>query len=298
MIRISSDQKIGVMDAYNSPAAFCSNGDIVIFDTLDCSDGAVSRNGVRDRTPGKYIANPATGPLYVREAMPGDTLKVEILSLKTADWGFMGSGRQAHLYRGIDIDYAIRIFDISGGTVKLGGREFPVRPMIGVIGVAPSGEGIETMVPDSHGGNMDCTSIREGAVLYLPVNVPGALLAMGDLHAAMGDGEVFWYGLETAGEVTVRVSVIKGRQLRMPAVETGNTFAVIASAKTLDECSELAVEQLYDILVDDGWDPVEAGYLLSLRCDLKVCQIVDPNMTVRAEIDSSLLNRCGELLSL
>lgn len=287
MLRIDSTHKIGIMDKNNAPAAFCEDGDTVVFETLDCSDGAVKRDGTRDSGP--HTANPATGPLYVRGAMPGDLLKVEILKLKTADWGYMGTGAEEHLYKNIDVMFERRIFDVSDGTVTVGSKKFPVNPMIGVIGVAPEGEGIGTMTPSFHGGNMDCTRICEGSVLYFPVSTPGALLAMGDLHASMGDGEVFWYGLETAGEVTVRVSVVKDKKLRMPVVISGGRLCVVASAKTLDECSELAVEQMYDILVDMGWDRRDAGFLLSLQCDLAVCQIVDPNMTVRAEIDLDLV---------
>lgn len=195
MIRISAQHVIGIMDKNNAPAARCGDGDTVVFETLDCSGGAVNRAGTRDRTPGKYIANPATGPLFVEGAMPGDVLKVEILALKHAPWGFMGTGSREKILPGIEVDFPLRIFDVSGGNVSLGGKSFPTNPMIGVIGVAPQGEGIGTMVPSSHGGNMDCTRIREGSVVYFPVRAPGALLAMGDLHAAMGDGEVFWYGL-------------------------------------------------------------------------------------------------------
>lgn len=290
MIRITNEYKIGVMDQKNPPAACCEDGDTVVFETMDCCDGAVKADGTRDRTPGKYLKNPATGPLYVRGAMPGDVLKVEILQLKTGAWGFMGHGSRSHLYQHIDVDYDIRIFDVADGMVHLGGKAFPVDPMIGVIGVAPAGEGIETMTPAAHGGNMDCTCIRQGAVLYFPVNVPGALLAMGDLHAAMGDGEVFWYGLEIDGEVTVRVSVVKQKPLRMPVVVDRGVLSVIASAATLDESSELAVEQLYDILVDGGWDRLDAGLLMSLQSNMAVCQIVDPNMTVRLGINVELLH--------
>lgn len=290
MIRIDNTHKIAVMDKGNQPAAYCEDGDTVVFETLDCADGSVSRDGYRDRTPGKFIANPATGPLYVRGAMPGDVLRVQILSVKIGDWGFMGVGRRVKMYEGVEAEFPIRIFDVSDGTVKLGGKSFPVNPMIGVIGVAPAGAGEETMVPSFHGGNMDCTRIREGATLYLPVNTPGALLAIGDLHAAMGDGEVCWYGLEIPGEVTVRVSVIKDQKLRMPVLVDRGDVCVIASAKTLDEASNLAVAQLYEIVTDAGWDPSDAMYLLSLKCNLAVCQIVDPNMTVRAELPIELLH--------
>jgi len=289
MLRIDNTHKIGVMDINNPAAAYCESGDTVVFETMDCSDGAVHPDGTRDRTPGRFLANPATGPLYVNGARPDDVLKVEILKIKIGDRGYMGTGKHEHLYKNIDVDYPIRIFDVSGGTVNVGSKFFPVEPMIGVIGVAPAGEGIPTVTPDYHGGNMDCTKVREGAVMYFPVNTEGALLAMGDLHAAMGDGEAFWYGLEVPGEVTVRVSVIENKALRMPALTDDKCLAVIASADTLDECSALAVEQMYDILVAEGWDPTEAGYLLSLKCNLAVCQIVDPKLTVRAELPLELV---------
>lgn len=107
----------------------------------------------------------------------------------------MGTGRYTEIHPGLSLDFPLQILDISDGNVHLGGHSFPVNPMIGVIGVAPSGKGIDTETPDAHGGNMDCTRVHEGSVIYFPVSAPGALLAMGDLHAAMGDGEVFWYGL-------------------------------------------------------------------------------------------------------
>ena len=284
LIRIRKANRIGVMSGDNPPAAYCENGDTVLFETEDCTDGAVRPDGTRDRTPGRYISNPATGPLYVNGAEPGDVLEVTVLSLKTGKTGFMGTGGREKVFGDKETDYPIRVFDVSEGTVMLGGHTFPVDPMIGVIGVAPAGEGIDTLTPLSHGGNMDCTRIREGAAVYLPVYVPGALLALGDLHAAMGDGETAWYGLETPGEVTVRVRVIKNRALRWPAVIDGQTFSVIASADTTDACCALATEQLYDILVEQGWDPSDALYLMSMKCGLRVCQIVDPKMTVRAEI--------------
>lgn len=281
--RITAATKIGKMDKNNTPAAYCDDGDRIIFETLDCSDGAVKPDGSRDRTPGKYIANPATGPLFVKGANPGDVLEVKIVSLKIGDTGFMGTNGTGDIM-GRKLSYPRRIFDVSDGKVKLGGHVFATEPMIGVIGVAPAGDGIDTMTPDYHGGNMDCTRIREGAVLYFPVSAPGALLAMGDLHAAMGDGETAWYGLETPGEVCVEVHVVKGRKLRWPVCIDRGVLSVIASAKTTDECCELAISQLYDLLLEGGWNPDDALYLMSLKCNLAVCQIVDPNMTVRAEM--------------
>lgn len=289
MLKIDNTHKIGVMDKNNTPAAYCDAGDTVVFETMDCSDGAVRRDGWRDRTPGKFIPNPATGPLYVRGAKKGDLLKVTILKIKTAPWGFMGTGFDGCCFAGVKGDYSIATYDLTDGKAHIGSKAIPLSPMIGVIGVAPAGEGVDTETPLHHGGNMDCTRIGEGAEVYFPVGTDGALLAMGDLHAVMGDGEVFLYGLEVAGEVTVKVEVLPGTCLTMPAVVRSGRLSVIASGKTLDECSGRAVRQMYDILIENGWDKTDAGRLMSMKCDLAVCQTVDPNVTVRATLDTELV---------
>src|SRR6185437_13220666 len=98
-------------------------------------------------------------------------------------------------------------------------------------------EPISCGTPDKHGGNMDSKVIREGTTLYLPVNVPGALLALGDLHAAMGDGEVAVCGVEIAGEVTVTVEVIKGQAWKLPLAQTADAVYTIASEKLLDDAA-------------------------------------------------------------
>lgn len=289
MLKINDRYKIDRMYKENAPAAECDPSETVVFETADCADGGVFPDGTRKRGPG-FMRNPATGPLYIRGAQPGDVLKVTVEDIKLADTGFMGTNFGSDCFHSVQGEEVYRTFDISDGQVHLGGHSFPVKPMIGVIGIAPEGEGIDTLTPDYHGGNMDCTMIGIGAEVYFPVQIPGALLAIGDLHAAMGDGEVFGYGLEAAGEVTVKVEIIPGQGiLKMPLVKRDGIAAAIASADTLDRCSELAVTQLYDLLTSNGWDRTEAGWLMSMKCDLAVCQTVDPKMTVRACIPEELL---------
>lgn len=291
MIKIPCTSKIDIMSASNAPAARCKDGDTVIFETMDCYDGAVSRDGIRDwegKACGKYMANPATGPLYVEGAEPGDALGVEILSIKTRGWGAMGTGFGEHGFKNYEGEYVMRAFEFEDGFVKIGGKKIAIEPMIGVIGVAPAGGGIPTVTPDSHGGNMDCNKIVEGSTILFPVAAEGGLLAMGDLHALMGDGEVFEYGLETSGEVTVRVKVIKKAGLRQPTLaeadEKGRVMT-IASALTYEDAIRLALEAMYELLLAKGWDKTEAGMLMSMKCDLAICQIVDPQVTVRAMMD-------------
>ncbi|MBQ2770925.1 MAG: acetamidase/formamidase family protein, partial [Clostridia bacterium] len=195
MLRIEDTHVTDRMDASVLPVARCKSGDTVVFVTRDCYDNAVTspERPCGDRTD--TLANPATGPLFVEGAEEGDVLKVEILKIDLRSWGVMRSSPTAGAFPYLYEKREARIFDLSRGQVEFDEvLTEPVDTMIGVIGTAPAGEGIDTETPDSHGGNMDCNRIVEGSTLYLPVNTPGALLAMGDLHARMGDGEVFICG--------------------------------------------------------------------------------------------------------
>jgi amidase len=141
--------------------------------------------------------NPATGPVYIKDAEPGDVLKVTINRIELDEKGTVVSGEELGLLGGILKDVYTKIVPIRGGKAVFDGRtEIPVRPMIGVIGVAPAEGEINTGTPGRHGGNMDNTMVGEGASLYFNVEVPGALFACGDAHAVMGDGEIGESGLE------------------------------------------------------------------------------------------------------
>jgi amidase len=130
-----------------------------------------------------------------------------------------------------------------------------------------------------------------GSTLYLPVNVPGALLSMGDLHALMGDGEVMICGLETGGEVTVKVSVVKGFPMPTPALNCRGQFYTIQSANTLDQASRKASRAMLKFLQQvTTMDVYDCAMLLSLKGNLSVCQIVDPQLTVRMGIEMGILD--------
>jgi amidase len=173
-------------------------------------------------------------------------------------------------------------------------RELPVRPMIGVIGVAPSGAPVPTGTPGAHGGNMDCKRIVKGAVLYLPVFARGALFALGDLHAVMGDGEVAVCGLEIPGTVSVSFRVLKGGTLPLPLLKEGNELMTLGSAETLDEAASLATRNMQDFLTGElRMERTAAAMLLSVEGELRICQIVDPLKTARMEISLEILRQCG-----
>src|SRR5699024_543160 len=130
----------------------------------------------------------------------------------------------------------------------------------------------------------------KGATLYLPVNVPGALLAMGDCHAVMGDGEVVICGLEIPAKITVKVSVINGQPYPLPFLVDDTHIMTIASEETLDDASVRATENMHQFLEEQLNIPApEAGMLLSLIGDLKISQIVYSVKTTRMELPKTLL---------
>ena len=164
------------------------------------------------------------------------------------------------------------------------------RPMIGVIGVAPAEGEVPTGTPGLHGGNMDCTLIAAGNRVYFTVGVEGAMFGAGDLHAAMGDGEIVVCGAETAGAVRFKADIVDLPGLPTPFVETREVVATIFSAPTLDESASGAIHNMAQFLTNFAGIPLnDAGMLMSLAGELKFCQVVDPLKTVRFEFPKAIL---------
>ena len=295
MLTIKRDTVIYAMSPNNTPKATAKSGDTVVFETQDCFSGQITCAEDQLGSLDWSRINPATGPLFIEGAEVGDILKVEILRIDLAAQAAVvempGSG-----VTGLEAAQEnTKIIPVQDGKAIFNDRlTLPVNPMIGVIGTAPVEGAISTGTPDSHGGNMDCKRIGEGATLYLPVNVPGALLAMGDLHALMGDGEVCVCGGEIAGAVTVKVSVLKDTKLPLPFLTTETHAMAIYSAPSIDAAAEGATLRMRSFLIDQvKLPPHEAGMLLSLAGDLRICQAVDPNKTCRMEVKLSILEKLG-----
>ena len=295
MLTIKRDTVIYAMSPKNTPVATAKSGDTVVFETNDCFGGQIVKESDKMGELDWSRINPATGPLFVEGAEKGDTLKVEIISIELAEQAACVEAPGEGLTGPAATEENTKILPIKNGCAVFNSFiELPVKAMIGVIGTAPEVDEISTGTPDAHGGNMDCKRIGEGTVLYLPVNVEGALLAMGDLHAVMGDGEVCVCGAEIAGAVTVRVSVVKGRTLPLPFLVTKTHAMAIASAEGLDAAAEATVLNMREFLVNElKMLPHEAGMLLSLAGDLRICQAVDPNKTCRMELPLDIVEKMG-----
>lgn len=295
MLTIHTDTKIHKMSENNPPVAKAKSGETVCFETLDCFGGQLkSENDLLGGLDWNNV-NPASGPLFIEGAMPGDVLKVEILKIELDDHGVMVDAPGEGVTGAAVSSESTKILPVENGKVKFNEKlSFPICPMIGVIGTAAKGEGIDTGTPGSHGGNMDCTRIGEGATLYLPVNTEGALLAMGDLHARMGDGEVEVCGVEIAGKVTVKLTVLKNCKLTTPFLVNSELAMAIHSAETVDEACVGATMAMHGFLTGElGMNEHEAGMLLSVTGNLCICQVVDPEKTVRMEIPLSVTKAYG-----
>jgi amidase len=281
-----------------APAARVADGAGIELETADCFSDQIRHPDDRLETVDWDQINPATGPVFVEGAQPGDTLAVLIERLATADQGVVAVSDEFGVLADRIAGTECRVVPIEGGFARLsGGLRVALRPMIGVIGVAPAGAAVPTGTPGPHGGNMDTAIIGEGATVYLPVAVPGALLAVGDLHAAMGDGEICGTGVEVAGRVTLRVTVRRDLHVVNPLVETDDAIATIASAPTLDEAAELATRDMADLLgALLGLSAVDATMLMSVAGDLRVSQVVDPLRTARFTLPKSVLTHYGRPL--
>jgi amidase len=166
--------------------------------------------------------------------------------------------------------------------------------MIGVIGVAPAEGSVPNGTPGPHGGNLDCTLMREGNSAYFTVGVEGALFGAGDFHGAMGDGEIVVCGAEISGELRFRARVVDIKGLPTPFVQTPEVVATIFSAPTTDEAANGAIHRMAQFLTDFVKIPLnDAGMLMSLVGELKFCQVVDPLKTVRFEFPKWVLKEYG-----
>lgn len=298
---LTAEKHVKEFSPFHEPAYSAQPGEVIRVETL-CASSGIIRESAKAETneqlhakTGWILGMPMTGPIYVEGAEPGDALAVYIDEIEVEDTGWTvaqpGRGAAGELIT----EAEVRVLPIRDGKVLFGfGVDLPLAPMIGAIGTAPKDRALRSGIPEAHGGNMDCTLIKPKSTLYLPVNVPGALLGLGDLHAAMGDGEVGMAGLEVNGSVTLRLELLKQATIPLPLVDTGATVSVIVSALDLDEAARRAVQEMVRWVVaatDLGVN--DANMLVSLAGDVRICQIVDPLMTCRMDMPKHVLTQIG-----
>lgn len=291
MYKITKDTVVYAMSAANKPVLHVEPGAQIKFETWDALYGQIKNVDDSLNSLDWNNVNPATGPVYINGAKPGDILSIKIDKIDVDDTGVVICGTKMGVLGNILQGNTSKIIPIKDGMAHFSNSiQLPLNKMVGVIGVAPKEGGISCGVPDLHGGNMDCKEIKEGATVLLPINVPGALLALGDLHAVMADGEIGVSGLEVSGSVTVTVDVIKGKSLPLPMILNDSHVMTLASHEDLDIAVDMAVTNMVDYLTQqEGFVLEDAVMLASLVGDVRICQVVDPKKTVRVEFPRKYL---------
>ena len=281
-MKIIENNRIFAFDGKNEPVAEVMDGETVLFRTHDCFDNQLSEEGSCIGTLNWDRINPATGPVYVENAKAGDVLKVEILEITLDKQGVMCALPENGVLGSLVKEESVKRIQVEEGKVHFNDKlVFDVMPMIGVIGVAPENGSINCGTPGCHGGNMDNKRIKEGASLYFPVFHDGALFSLGDVHAAMGDGEVMVSGVEISADVKVRLSVMKGIRIETPMLENEELCGVIYSHEEIEKAVFHAVRIMNERVQENlELSFNEAGMLLSAVGDLRFCQVVDPERTV------------------
>jgi acetamidase/formamidase len=242
-----------------------------------------------------------TGPVFVAGAEPGDTVLVEVLEVRPAAWGWTscGPGGGGLLQDELE-EWTMHVWDLRSGITAVfrPGIGMPMAPFCGVMGVAPAEPGRHTTTPPRRaGGNMDVRQLTAGAMLALPVYVPGALFSVGDAHAAQGDGEVAGTAIEVDATVTLRFDLVKGRavpgpQFRTPVLGSpdGPWFAATGHHADLYEAAREGLRGILAYLDEHhGLSRPEACLLASACVDLRISQIVNGGVfTVSAFLPLSI----------
>jgi amidase len=287
--------------AANNPVLKIAPGDTVRTTTVDA--GGKDEKGVTRVLGG----NPETGPFYVETAAPGDTLAVHLTRLRlNRDWA---ESDDYLVGRAVDSDLAVKMKD-GGKSVRwhldaehglatpekpaehLTRYAVPLRPMLGCVAVAPGPAQAPPGTGDSgrYGGNMDFNEIVEGATVYLPVSVPGALLYVGDGHAVQGDGELNGNALETSMDVEFTVDVIPGKRIAGPRVESPTHLMAMGLAGSLDDAFRGATANMAEWLTEEyKLTPSELAQVLGTSAEYKVSEVADRNAGMVLKINKERL---------
>lgn len=282
--------------ADHEPVLRVTSGETILLQTRDCYNYAVQTAQDLLKTIPASEINPATGPIFIEGAMPGDTLAVTLIAIEP---GTRGAARlsvgEGQLHEQVKAPYGC-FFDVVDGTVKMNENvSFPATPMIGVIGVAPEFGTISTLPAGAHGGNLDNNMNKAGSIVYLPVKHEGALLAIGDMHASMGDGEICGTGIEIEGEVLIKVEVIKSIGTTFPVTQTADSWITHGVAvEDLTAAIKIACEEAAGLLVEQwGFTYEDAFIFLSVAGNLGIAQSVHPSTgTVIAKMSVPNISAC------
>lgn len=288
---------------YSEPVLRVKPGDRVSVETLDAFGGKIKNEKTKPSQVLEFPnVNPLNGPIFVEGAEKGDALKIQIKSIKprgpqprgtTCLIPFFGglSGTQKSPTLQEPLPEIVHKVNITGREVSWSNRiRFPYDPFIGTIGTSPELDSINSLTPDSHGGNMDLPDVRPGNTIYLPVRVPGARLFLGDCHATQGDGELCGVAIEFPTETIITIDLVKGWTIQWPRIENKDFIMSVGSGRPMEEAAKIAFADLLSWMKEGfGFDRYDAYFVLTQIARVRLGNMVDPNYTLAASIGKQYL---------
>jgi acetamidase/formamidase len=281
--RVTQKDVVFKADKTNPPVLKIKSGETVVFECRDAFNQVIQKPEDLPIDFDMDHINPATGPVYVEGAEPGDTLEVHIEKIDLANQGscciIPGFGYIHEDYP----DPWTRIVPIKDGYAIFSDKvKIPIDPFPGTIIVAPPEGSHGTLIPKEYGGNMDSKACRVGTIVYLPVFVKGALFGVGDVHAVQGDGEVCGTAVEIDADVTIKLVVNKKKKIKRPHYET-------KEGETTDDAAKIALRDMIDWLVaEKNLTREEAYALCSCTVDMRISQLVDVTPGIRAVLPKNI----------
>jgi acetamidase/formamidase len=301
---LAAEPTHSVWDRSLEPRLRIEPGDEVQIECVDASGGQVHPGMTTERylKIDRTKIHALTGPIWIEGAEPGDVLEIDVLATRHAGWGWSSVVEGLGFLKERFHEPYLFHWQLDGeSTSSLAPAVVPVRPFLGVMGVARADDGaFRTRPPGPFGGNLDVRELCAGSKLYLPVYNKGGLFSCGDGHAAQGDGEVCINGIECPLDVTLGFHLHKRHPLAGPIVEASDKAAadsiadawvVVETGTDLLEASRAATGRMIDLLVDRwGFSDVHAYILCSVALKLRLSQVVnEPVFTVSAALSKQIL---------
>ncbi len=287
----------------HEPVLHIKSGDTVITTTVDNAGRDATDQQV---TPG---GNPQTGPFFIENAEPGDTLAVHfdrivpnrkigrtatVVSPNVLEPHYVASQMPKGGGAEWEIDVEKWTATLISPDTQLGNLALPLEPMVGCFGVAPPrGQAISTATSSTHGGNMDYRGFAEGVTVYFPVFVSGALFHLGDGHAVQGDGEIVGTGIEISFDVQFTVNLIKKKGIGWPRAENDDYILAAGNARPLDQAVQHATTELIRWLEELGLEKKAVHILLGQCVEYDVGNVFDPAYTMICKVKKSILQNIG-----
>ena len=289
MRRLAREHHIYALDSANPPAITIDSGGELMVETWDAFEG------VRDPAmlEASSLKSPVTGPIYVTGAEPGDALRVDLISITPKDelTHMVMPGRGFLLEEFAEAHATVMTFE-SGHVVMPSGLRLPLVPSMGFVATTPVYPQRTASDSGPYGGDVDMKELVAGSTIWLPVLIPGGLLALGDCHAVVGDGAVAGTGAECSSDTHIQVTVEKGMNIGSPRALTPDYFVVLAHGEELDLAMKRAVRGMVEFLVQEkGMAPYDAYTLLSLAGNIRVSRTFRPISPVKMMLARSVFEQ-------